>query len=237
MDDYEMYISNGDKLMDKEKYMDAIREYSEAYKTIPPGSEKAELCYKLSQAYLALDHKNIENPVKYAMEALKEHEKTGETELKVLDLMNLGFIYLDSNIDEAIKYIDEAYKIAEEINDVQLKAMALNAKAEATRNPDEALNIYKNVMEISDKSMDWDNYFEAALGEINILRNKDINAAMDAAYKAMDKIDKILETIKTKKDKTEFKKSLSYIYDSASDMAMELENFDEAMKIAERAKS
>ncbi|SMD31352.1 hypothetical protein [Picrophilus oshimae] len=237
MDDYKTHINNGDKLMDKEKYMDAIREYSEAYKIMQPGSEKAELCYKLSQAYLALDHKNIENPVKYAKEALEEHERSGEMELKILDLMNLGYIYLDSNRDEALKYIENAYRIADEIKDVQLKAMALNAKAEAINDNNEALKIYRNVMEISEKSNDWDNYFEAALGEINILRDNDINSAMEAAYRAMDKIDKILETIKTKKERTEFKKSLSYIYDSASDMAMELENFDEAMKIAERAKS
>lgn len=45
-----------------------------------------------------------------------------------------------------------------------------------------------------------------------------------------------METIKTKKDKKEFKDSVSYLYDSVSDIAMELENIDEAMKIASRSK-
>lgn len=53
---------------------------------------------------------------------------------------------------------------------------------------------------------------------------------------ALDKIDKIASGIKNKKEKKEFRKSLSFIYDLASDIAMELENVEEAIKIAQRSK-
>ena len=98
------------------------------------------------------------------------------------------------------------------------------------------MEIYDHVMELSEKSEDWDNYFEALYGRINILRNSDINAAFELGKKALDKIDSVMETLKTKKEKKEFKISMGYLYDSVSDIAMELENIDEAMKIAARSR-
>ena len=66
MEDYEQYIKNGDSFVKKEKFMDAIREYTKAYDSIKEDDLKAEICYKLSQCYFSLDHKSTENPLKYA---------------------------------------------------------------------------------------------------------------------------------------------------------------------------
>lgn len=242
MEDYNEYITNGDKLINKEKYMDAIREYTKAYELLKDDNdEKAELCYKLAQSYFSLDHKSLENPIKYGEEALKIHEKLNEDDLKIMDLMNLGYIYLDSGKrDDALKNFDEAIDLSNKIKDIQLIAMTNNAKAEALSTLkskyNEALKIYDNVISITEKSNDWENYFEALYGKINILRNTDINEAFNLGKKSLDKIDEIMDKIKTKKEKKEFKDSLNYMYDVTSDIAMELENIDDAMKIAERSK-
>lgn len=242
MEDYNEYITNGDKLINKEKYMDAIREYTKAYELLKDDNdEKAELCYKLAQSYFSLDHKSLENPIKYGEEALKIHEKLNEDDLKIMDLMNLGYIYLDSGKrDDALKNFDEAINLSNKIKDIQLIAMTNNAKAEALSTLkskySEALKIYDNVINITEKSNDWENYFEAVYGKINILRNTDINEAFNLGKKSLDKIDEIMDKIKTKKEKKEFKDSLNYMYDVTSDIAMELENIDDAMKIAERSK-
>ncbi len=242
MEDYNEYITNGDKLINKEKYMDAIREYTKAYELLKDDNdEKAELCYKLAQSYFSLDHKSLENPIKYGEEALKIHEKLNEEDLKIMDLMNLGYIYLDSGKrDDALKNFDEAINLSNKIKDIQLIAMTNNAKAEALSTLkskySEALKIYDNVINITEKSNDWENYFEAVYGKINILRNTDINEAFNLGKKSLDKIDEIMDKIKTKKEKKEFKDSLNYMYDVTSDIAMELENIDDAMKIAERSK-
>ncbi|KJE49184.1 MULTISPECIES: tetratricopeptide repeat protein [Acidiplasma] len=242
MENLDELIENGDKAMGKEKYMDAVRYYTQAYNGMTDASdEKAEICYKLSQAYFALEPKNTENPLKYAQESLDIHNKLNEDDMKIMDLMNIGYINLDSGKrDDAIKYFEEAIKIAEGLKEGQLIAMAYNAKAEALSSTKggykEALDIYNKVIEMTESSGDWENYFEAVYGKINILRSTDIDEAFSLAKESLDKIDKIMDEIKTKKDKKEFKSSLSYIYDAASDIAMELENIDEAMKIAARSK-
>ena len=240
MEDYEQYIKNGDSFVKKEKFMDAIREYTKAYDSIKEDELKAEICYKLSQCYFSLDHKSTENPLKYAGESLELHRKLGDKELEIMDLINIGYIYLDSGErDSAISYFDRAIEEADREKDAQLFALTNNAKAEALSTlkskKAEAMKIYDNVIELSEKSEDWENYFEALYGKINILRDTDINAAFDLGKKGLDKIDSVMESIKTKKDKKEFKASVGYLYDSVSDIAMELENIDEAMKIASRA--
>ena len=241
MEEYEENIKNGDNLVKKEKYMDAIREYTKAYDVIKEDDAKAEICYKLSQCYFSLDHKSTENPLKYANESLELHKKLDDRELQVMDLLNIGYIYLDSGKkDDAITYFDQAITVADAMEDPQLFALANNSKAEALSTIKSkqkiALEIYDKVMELSEKSEDWDNYFEALYGKINIMRDTDINQAFDLGKNALDRIDAIMDTIKTKKDKKEFKTSMGYLYDSVSDIAMELENIDEAMKIASRSR-
>ncbi len=242
MESFKEYIENGDSSMKKEKYMDAIRSYTTAYNSINEESdEKAEVCYKLSQSYFALEPKNIENPMKYAQESMQIHEKLNENDLKVMDLVNMGYINLDSGKrDQSLKYFEEAIELSEKIKDIQLIAMTNNAKAEALSSLkskySEAMAIYDKVITMTEKSTDWDNYFEAIYGKLNIMRNRDLNEAFDTGKAALDKVDQIMNTIKTKKEKKEFKSSLGYIYDITSDIAMELENIDEAMKIAARSK-
>lgn len=241
MDDENInFVKNGDSSFRKEKYMDAIREYTKAYETAE-GEDRAEICYKLSQSYIALEPKNLENPVKFATEGLEIHDKLDEPDMKVMDLINIGYIYLNSGKrEDAIKYFENAIEISNNIKDIQLIALSNNAKAEALSTLKskyaEAMAIYDNVIKITERSNDWDNYFEAVYGKINILRNGNIDEAFDLGKKSLDMIDTIMEKIKTKKDKKEFKDSLSYIYDITSDIAMELENIDEAMKIAARLK-
>ena len=93
-------------------------------------------------------------------------------------------------------------------------------------------------MKISEETEDWDNYFEARRGFIALMREKGSeDEALKNALEALDKIDRIANGIKNKKERKEFKKSLSFMYDLASDIAMEMENVDEAIKIAQRSNS
>ena len=242
MESFKEYIENGDNSMKKEKYMDAIRSYTTVYNSISEDSdEKAEVCYKLSQSYFALEPKNIENPMKYAQESLKIHENLKEDDMKVLDFVNMGYINLNSGKrDQSLKYFEDAIVLSEKIKDIQLMAMANNAKAEALSSLkskyNDAMAIYDKVIAMTEKSNDWDNYFEAIYGKLNIMRNRDLNEAFEMGKRALDKIDQIMNTIKTKKEKREFKSSLGYVYDITSGIAMELENIDDAMKIAARSK-
>jgi tetratricopeptide (TPR) repeat protein len=241
MEDYEQFIKNGDSFVKKEKFMDAIREFVKAYDIVTDEDTRAELAYKLSRCYFSLDHKNLENPLKYANISLELHRKLGYADFEIMDLLNIGYIYLDSGKrEEAMSYFNDAISKSDSIKDAQLFALTNNAMAEALSTlkskQQEAIKIYDNVMDLTEKTEDWDNYFEALYSKINIVRDTDINRAFELGKSGLDKIDAIMDTIKTKKDKKEFKESVSYFYDSVSDIAMELENIDEAMKIAARSR-
>lgn len=241
----EVAIKNGDMLLQKEKVMDAIREYLKAYEVLKgkEDDETADLCYRLSQAYNALESKNDENSKMYAESSLKIHQKGDQKELLVLDYLNLGYIEMDAKKRrESEDFFKKAFEVSKELDDPFLIATTLNAVAELksqnARERGEASQIYDEVLKISESTEDWENYFEAARGRIGLVRaSGDEEKALKEAMDAIELIDKIGVKIKNKKEKKDFRKSLGFIYDLASDIAMELENVDEAIKIAQRSKA
>jgi len=243
MDDIEQTIKNGDTFLQKDKFMDSIREYTKAYEIMKEDNgEKAEVCYKLSQAYYALEPKNTENSGRYGNESLAIHEKLKETDMIVMDYLNLGYIYMDGKkLEESEGFFSNAIKRADEAEDPVLFSMSLNAMGELYSKwrgkSAKALEIYNKVIEISGEVEDWDNYFEAMRGKISLVREKDPDKAFELSLDALDFIDKICSKIKNKKEKKDLKKSLDFMYDLASDMAMEKEDVEQAMKIAQRLNS
>ena len=236
-------IENGDKFFQKDKLIDAIREYQKAFDLVgkEENDDTADLAYKLSQAYNSLESKNDQNSRKFAEISLSIHRKNGEKELEVMDLINLGYIELDaSKKEEGEAFFNEALKLSDSLKDPFLFCTALNAiaemKAASAKTRNEASKMYDQVLKISEETEDWENFFEAKRGQIGIIRSGgEEEKALQSAMEALDKIDKIASGIKNKKEKKEFRKSLSFIYDLASDIAMELENVEEAIKIAQRS--
>lgn len=241
----ETAIKNGDQFLQKEKVMDAIREYLKAYEVVKDKEDEvtADLCYRLSQAYNTLESKNDENSKSYGEISLKIHTKSDEKDLQVLDYLNLGYIEMDAKKkEESEKYFVKAFEISKELDDPFLISTTLNAVAElkagSAKERAEAARIYEEVLKISESTEDWENFFEATRGKIGITRvSGEEEKALKEALDAIELIDKISVKIKNKKEKKDFKKSLGYIYDLASDIAMELENVDEAIKIAQRSKA
>lgn len=241
----EIAIKNGDAFLQKEKFMDAIREYLKAYEVIKENEDgtTADLCYRLSQAYNSLESKNDENSKQYAEVSLKIHDKTGEKDLQILDYLNLGYIEMDARKKkESEGYFRKAFELAKEIDDPFLISTTLNAvaelKSDSAKERAEVRAIYNDVKKLSESTEDWENFFEAIRGSIGLTRAEgDEEKALQEAMDAVELIDKISLKIKNKKERKEFKKSLGFIYDLASDIAMELENVDEAIKIAQRSKA
>lgn len=242
MDSVEELMKSGDKSLQREKYIDAIRDYSKALELVTEseGSEAGELCYKISQAYYAFQPKVTENSLSYGMKALKIHEKTEELDLQIMDLLNLGYIEMDGGAkDKSVAHFEEAAKRATAAGDEVLISISLLAKAELLSKQKsgekEALEIYEKVISGSQEIGDWDNYFEALHGKISIMRKKgDEQNAFKLALESLDIIDKVAAQIKNKKEKTAFRQSFDYMYDMASDIAMEMEDVEQAIKIAQR---
>ncbi len=244
MSEEEQLISNADKLMLKEKYIDAIREYLKVLELVRGKNDEleADTCSKLSQAYSALDPKNDENSIKYGTDALAIHRRIGDNALTIMDLLNLGYIEQSAGKHESCKtYLQEAMESAKEFGDSVLLSMTMSANAEclarSKKSRNAAMSLYSEAMALSEKDHDWENYFEALYGLIGCIKEDGNEKAFKMAMEALDRIDQIIGTIKNKKERKEFKASVSFMYDLASDMAMEMENVEEAINIAQRLKS
>lgn len=242
MDEISTLLKSADSSLQKEKYIDAIRDYLKIAELVKDKdlSLTGEVYYKISQAYSALESKNTENSMKYAQMSLEVHMKSGEKDLEIVDRLNMFYILMDAGKHkESNEELEKALSLARATSDDALVNMVLLAKAELLGshkgNEGEVLKIYRDVMESSGKNGDWESYFEAKKGLIENIRNH--GGAEDAfkqALESLNEIDHILENIKTKKERKEFRATLSYIYDMASDIAMEMGNVDDAIKIAQR---
>lgn len=245
MDEFDGHIKKGQQLLDREKYIDAIREFSEAEKISSNVDDdtKADLYSRLSQAYYGLNPKDRTNSEKYCRMSMELHRKTDDPALYVMDLINMSYIYSDSGAaSEAENFIKEAIKIAESTGDATLISMVKLTYAEfQARNPKgrgSALTLYQQIRDEALKNSDWESYFESTHGIATILRE---TGKSDEAWKMVkDAIDRIMEissTIKNKSERKSFKDSFSYLFDMGSDMAMENGNVEEAIKIAQKLAS
>ena len=242
MDEISTLLKSADGFLNKEKYIDAIREYLKATELVKDSDKEllAEIYYKISQAYSAIEPKNIENSMKYAQMSLEIHTENQDKDLQIVDRLNIFYILHDAGKSkESEVELDRALSTAKETGENSLVNMVLLARAEflsgRKSTEEELLRIYRDVLETSGKEGDWESYFEARRGLIeNVRTHGDLDDALMSALKALDEIDEISSNIKNKKEKKEFRASLSYMYDMASDIAMEMENVDEAIKIAQR---
>ena len=242
MDEISTLLKGADGFLNKEKYIDAIREYLKATDLVKDSDKEllAEIYYKISQAYSAIEPKNIENSMKYAQMSLEIHTENQDKDLQIVDRLNIFYILHDAGKPkESEVELDRALSTAKETGENSLVNMVLLARAEflcgRKSTEEELLRIYRDVLETSGKEGDWESYFEARRGLIeNVRTHGDLDDALMSALKALDEIDEISSNIKNKKEKKEFRTSLSYMYDMASDIAMEMENVDEAIKIAQR---
>ncbi len=242
MDEISTLLKGADGFLNKEKYIDAIREYLKATDLVKDSDKEllAEIYYKISQAYSAIEPKNIENSMKYAQMSLDIHTENQDKDLQVVDRLNIFYILHDAGkTKESEVELDRALATAKETGENSLINMVLLARAEFLSGrksaEEELLRIYRDVLETSGKDGDWESYFEAKRGLIeNIRTHGGLDDALMSALKALDEIDEISSNIKNKKERKEFRTSLSYMYDMASDIAMEMENVDKAIQIAQR---
>ena len=242
MDEISTLLKGADGFLNKEKYIDAIREYLKATDLVKDSDKEilAEIYYKISQAYSAIEPKNIENSMKYAQMSLDIHTENQDKDLQVVDRLNIFYILHDAGkTKESEVELDRALATAKETGENSLINMVLLARAEFLSGrksaEEELLRIYRDVLETSGKDGDWESYFEARRGLIeNIRTHGGLDDALMSALKALDEIDEISSNIKNKKERKEFRTSLSYMYDMASDIAMEMENVDKAIQIAQR---
>ncbi|PYB68729.1 hypothetical protein DMB44_02320 [Thermoplasma sp. Kam2015] len=237
MSEVEDLLKTADKNFEKEKYVDSLRDYLAVIDKVEDEDLKAEVYYKISQIYHYLQKDEPQNALKYAQMSLDTHTKLGENDLVVLDLINIASILMDSGDKKgAIEKLDTAIQKAKDMGDDEILLIALSSKAGivAQENKEEALKLYEEVMKKSQEIGDIDDYFDAVQGIVNIVREEDEHRAFEMIMKAIENLEDYIAGIKNKKERKDLADSFSYLYDTASDIAMSIGDVDQAMEIAKR---
>ncbi|MHB8360872.1 MAG: tetratricopeptide repeat protein [Thermoplasmataceae archaeon] len=237
-------MNQAEKLLEKGKFIDSLRIFNLLAQQNSGNDEQlCEIYGRMSQAYYGLEKFKTDNSLNYLEKCISLREKTGDLPGLALDFMNLAYL-LDEKGDfpKASESIEKGLAVANKINDRQLELTILSAKADILsgrkRSMSEAIEIYGVVLEESKKMGDWDTFFEAEAGLVKVYREKGEGLkAEEEVNKGLKIADEIVSKIKTKKEKAEFKDVISYIYDIAVDMALEAEDVNRAMELAQKIKS
>lgn len=239
MGEFEDSIKQGDALFDRGKFLDSIRSYLRALELQASDDQTlGDLHYRLSQSFHEMDRKRTEESVQHGQKALELHRKVDDTESVVGDLLNLAYIMLDVNDDKAAEdYIHTALKETAGRPDLEaeVKLTLADMYSSSRKKKMDAKSLYEEVAELSNSSGLYESYFAAVYGLISLVRDSgDKEAAFENSMKALDDIDRICSGVKNKKERSSIRKSLSFMYDMASDLAMEMEDVTRAIEIAER---
>lgn len=239
MGEFEDTVKQGDSQFERGKFLDSTRSYLKALEIGTDDPQTlGDLHYRISQSFHAMDRKRAEESVEHGNKALELHRKVADIDSVVGDLLNLGFIKIDAKEgEEGEKLLQNALKEAEGRPDLEseVKLSLADVYSTSKRKMKNALEIYKEVAVTAKKENLYDSYFTAQYGIISIEKESgDSEAAFSRSLRVLDELDQLCSTIKNKKERAAFRKSMSFLYDMASDLAMDLQDVGKAIEIAER---
>ena len=241
--EYDTGMKQVDKLLNKEKYSDALIILKGLLdKTAEENEYKADILSKISEAYYGKEGVKTGNAISNLIESLKIRTNLEQPEILALEMMNLAYLQdEEGNLDNAKGTLKEAMEVANQLEDISLTLSLKNALAdilsEEKKDTEEALKIYAEIMAESEKEKIWEIYYEACVSLIKLLRDREkMDEANSISVENIEKAEKILTTFKTKKEKEEFRDVISYLYDVSIDLAMENEDIGRARDLAEKFK-
>ena len=242
--EFESDMALVEKSIAKTKYMDSIRllnQLLDKYKG--KKEETADILSKMSQAYYGLEGVKTDNAIKYLIDSLNIRKELNQPDIISLEMMNLA--YLQDEIGDpkvAITTLSDALEVSKILEDqnliLSIRCAMADMLSEVKSSIPEAKKIYAEVMEESEKLNDWENYFEACVSLIKIIRDQgNLDEASSVADHNIEKSERVISGLKTKKEIEEFKEVVSYLYDVSIDLAMENQDMEKAMDLAKKLNS
>jgi len=224
-------ITKADKMYDRELFDQALNLYLEALKNADE-IDKPYLLRRIAECYFYKDNSDIDKALQYEEELLKQ--KTGE------DLLREKIFYVtilaEKDREKALNMLKEMLEEARSRNIKSILPEIYNTMGLFQWGTDAAEKNFKSAMEEASKTKDLENYILALqnLAYMEAERGNNLKA-LDYLKSAMDTIDDAMKGISKTKRK-EFKESYADLYDQAANLAMDMEDFDLAMEIAQRGK-
>ena len=242
--EFESDMALVEKSIAKTKYMDSIRllnQLVDKYKG--KKEETADILSKMSQAYYGLEGVKTDNAIKYLIDSLNIRKELNQPDIISLEMMNLAYLQDETGDPKvAITTLSDALEVSKILEDqnliLSIRCAMADMLSEVKSSILEAKRIYAEVMEESEKLNDWENYFEACVSLIKIIRDQgNLDEASSVADHNIEKSERVISGLKTKKEIEEFKEVVSYLYDVSIDLAMENQDMEKAMDLAKKLNS
>lgn len=238
------YITNMkqvEKFLGKRKYQESLvllNSMKEKAKDDP--ENLAEIYTKISEAYYGKEGVKTENAISNLIESLKIRSTLDQPELLAIEMMNLAYLQDEyGSIESAEKTLTEAMQIASQLEDLTLTLSLKNALAdilsEDSNRAKQSEEIFREIMKDAAKEKIYEVYYESCVSLIKLLR--DSGRTLEASQLSEENIkfaEETMNTLKTKKEKEEFKDIVSYLYDVSIDLAMENEDMALANELAKK---
>lgn len=224
-------ITKADKMYDRELLDQALSLYLEALRNADE-VDRPYLLRRIAECYFYKDNPDVEKALQYEEELMRH--KNGE------DLLKEKIFYLtilaEKDRDLAIKMLKEMLRDALSKNTKNILPDIYNTLGLLQWGTEEAEKNFKNALDEAGRIKDLENYILALQNLAYMEAEKGNNLkAFEYLKKAMDTIDDAMKGISKTKRK-EFKESYADLYDQAANLAMDMEDFDLAMEIAQRGK-
>jgi tetratricopeptide (TPR) repeat protein len=220
-------ISKADKFYEKEMFDQALQIYLDALNGLE-GEKRVEVLRKIAECYFYRDNPDINNSLRYIEEAIKNGNNFKD---RILHFMILSEKDPQAALAEAKQLLDEAEKnkmdevLPELYNNIGLLLWG-----------DESESYFKKALETSKKMNDLENYVLSLQNLSYLEKEKGNNGrAMEYLEEAMNAVEEVMKKL-PKSKKKEFISSYSDLYDQAVSLAMDMEDYDLAMKIANRGR-
>ncbi|MGC8663264.1 MAG: hypothetical protein ACP5SF_03400 [Thermoplasmata archaeon] len=222
-------ITKADKLYDKEMLDQALNLYLEALKNADE-IDKPYLLKKIAECYFYKENADIDKALQYEEEMMKF--KNGENLIK--EKIFYATILAEKDKNQAKKILNDLLEEAK--SNKEIMPDIYNTLGLIEWGTDESEKYFKTAMEEAKKTKDLENYI-LSLQNLAYMEAEKGNSlkALDYLKVALDAVDEVMKTLpKTKR--REFKESYADLYDQAANLAMDMEDFDLAMEIAQRGK-
>ncbi len=221
-------LSKAEKFYEREMLDQALPLYLEALKTAE-GEEKPKILRKIAECYFYRENSDIENALKYIDEAIKISNSIQDRILRFN-------ILSEKDADEALREAQKLVKEAEEKKYLEVLPELYNNMGLLLWGKDEAVDYFKKAMENAKQIKDLENYVLALQNLAYVEKERGNNGkALEYLKEALNAVEEVAKNLpKTKKK--DFISSYSDLYDQAVSLAMDMEDFDLAMDIANRGK-
>lgn len=221
------------ELEDQGELQECIKFLDENLKNIQDDLLRSDALRLLSECYLYLENPEVEMAKKLGEESLKistekkDEKREGESYLLLSQILN----QMDDN--KAEEYGKKAMEIFQKINDKENLIYSMISLATILKDFNEASKLFEKSLKESETSNDLDMMAQAAVNYAYLLlEEKGGEEPLKVLDKAIEKILKQGALLKRKNERIEFVNNYSEIFDAASDIAMELDQYDLATKYA-----